>query len=125
MHVDKRAHMAVGLIALGLFGCAASRPASATKTTRSAQRLACAAAIAALPLGTPVVGRTRSGDSTVASSCVLRASPECSYGFAVAQRSDLRATLFSQNFDGALSLYALAPARELGCADDSPLGDTL
>ncbi len=44
--------------------------------------------------------------------------------FEVAQRADLRATLFSQDFDGALSLYALAPAQELGCADDSPLGDT-
>jgi hypothetical protein len=71
-----------------------------------------------------VVARTRAGDSLVASSCVQRASPECSYAFEVTTRSDLRATLFSQNFDGALSLYALDPSRELFCADDSPLGDT-
>jgi hypothetical protein len=70
------------------------------------------------------VGRTRAGDSAVASSCVRRASPECSYEFEVPQRSDLRATLLSQDFDGALSLYAVAPPQELGCADDSPLGDT-
>lgn len=124
MHVGKRAYMAAGMLALGLFGCAAARPTSVARTTRAAERLACPATIAALPLGTSVVGRTRRGESAVASSCVRRASPECSYGFEVVQRSDLRATLFSQDFDGALSLYALAPARELGCADDSPLGDT-
>jgi hypothetical protein len=117
-------HMVAGGLALGLMGCGAARPVDARGSARAPERLACPAANIPLPLGTPVVGRTRSGDSAVASSCVRRASPECSYEFEVPQRSDLRATLFSQDFDGALSLYALAPPREFGCADDSPLGDT-
>jgi hypothetical protein len=84
----------------------------------------CAVGLSALPVGASVVARTRSGQSLVASSCVRRASPECSYSFELSERSELRATLFSQNFDGALALYALSPDRELFCADDSPLGDT-
>jgi hypothetical protein len=115
--------MAIWVLALGLSGCAAA-PVGVYRPARAPERLACPQTLAAMALGTPVIGRTRDGDSLVASSCVRRASPECSYGFEVTQRSDLRATLFSQNFDGALSLYALAPERELACADDSPLGDT-
>jgi hypothetical protein len=107
-----------------MFGCGAAAPAQGNDGRAQPGRIACTDQIASLALGTSVFARTRSGESRAASSCVRRASPECSYAFEVTARSDLRATLFSQNFDGALSLYALEPAKELACADDSPLGDT-
>lgn len=119
-----REHMVVGILALGAWGCGAARPADAHRAAREHAPTSCPTTSVALPFGASVVGRTRLGESAVSSSCVRRASPECSYVFDVAQPSDLRATLFSQDFDGALSLYALAPPQELGCADDSPLGDT-
>jgi hypothetical protein len=53
-------------------------------------------------------------------------APECLYRLEVAQRSDLRASLLSADFDGALTLLAGedGAAGELACVDDAPLGDT-
>jgi hypothetical protein len=116
--------MAVGIFVLSMLGCGGAGSAAGRDKARRPHLAACSEAPSALQLGASLFARTRSGESHVASSCVRRASPECSYTFEVRQRADLRATLFSQNFDGALSLYALEPGRELGCADDSPLGDT-
>lgn len=122
--MSKWFNMALAAGALGLFACGTARAPGSEAARADARRGACAPGLLALALGRSEVSFTRTGESLVASSCVRRASPECSYAFEVETRSDLRATLFSQNFDGALSLTSLDAKRELFCADDSPLGDT-
>jgi hypothetical protein len=94
--------------------------------------VACGRGAAPLPLGHGLSTSRAPHDNPLSASCLRRDSPSCLYAFEVAARSDLRASLSSSGFDGALALFAAPPgaaplptrAAELACVDDSPLGDT-
>jgi hypothetical protein len=104
----------------------AARTPGATQAPSFAERVACAPQPVELVFGRPITASTVRGESRREASCVRAEAPECLYGFEVPVRSDLRASLLSADFDGALSLLASADgsAGELSCVDDLPLGDT-
>jgi hypothetical protein len=105
--------------------CAASAPNR--QKQQLAERASCGIdAPVALVFGRPITSSTAAGESRREGSCVRAAAPECLYRFEVPVRSDLRASLLSADFDGALSLLGGedSGAAELSCTDDAPLGDT-
>lgn len=104
---------------------AARGPGSARQPAR-AEPVSCGPAPLDLTFGRPIIASTARGDSRREASCVRAEAPECLYRFEVPVRSDLRASLLSADFDGALSLLAGedGSAGELVCVDDLPLGDT-
>lgn len=74
--------------------------------------------------GSALQASTRAGRSVLRASCVRGAAPECLFRLDVPKRAELRASLETSDFDGALVLYdATGEARELRCVDDSPSGD--
>jgi hypothetical protein len=77
-----------------------------------------------LPLGTPVLSSTLVGDDMVRGSCVRGSAPECVFMLDVPVRSDVRVSLESADFDGALVLFDEQRSAELSCVDDQPSGDT-
>jgi len=77
-----------------------------------------------LPLGTPVLSSTLVGDDLARGSCVRGTAPECVFMLDVPARSDVRLSLESADFDGALVLADAERVSELLCVDDSPTGDT-
>jgi len=111
---------------LALTACAAKRgsPPRALPTVTAAS---CAAPLP-LVFGTPMRASSRDGKDQLRASCVRGAAPECLFTVDVPTRSELRVSLETNDFDGALALYdtagsASAP-RELRCVDDVPTGDT-
>jgi hypothetical protein len=71
---------------------------------------------------------SRHGNDQLTASCVRGAAPECLFTLDVARRADLRVSLETNDFDGALAIYDAAGSpnrpRELRCVDDVPNGDT-
>lgn len=92
----------------------------------------CARVDVPLLLGRSIVAAIEPGQPDLAASCFRRRASGCRYSFEVENPSDLRASLLSPRFDGALALFGTPlPARvqavsatELACVDDTPLGDT-
>jgi hypothetical protein len=77
-----------------------------------------------LGLGTPALSSTLVGDDMARGSCVRGSSPECVFMLDVPARSDVRLSLESVDFDGALVLLDEHRSNEILCVDDSPTGDT-
>ncbi|MFT3927978.1 MAG: hypothetical protein QM778_35950 [Myxococcales bacterium] len=77
-----------------------------------------------LKLGTPLLSSTLVGDDLVRGSCVRGTAPECVFILDVPTRSDVRVSLESADFDGALVLADPERTTEFLCVDDSPTGDT-
>lgn len=74
--------------------------------------------------GLSLRGSTALGLDAQHASCVRGSAPDCTFAFEVTARSELRASLETSNFDGALALFAdSGGARELACIDDTPSGD--
>ena len=111
---------------LVLTGCGAKRGSP----PRALPTVAPASCVAPLPLvfGTPMRASSRQGTDQLRASCVRGAAPECLFTVEVPARSELRVSLETNDFDGALALYDAAGSagspRELRCVDDVPNGDT-
>jgi hypothetical protein len=121
------ASLAIALVMLcaAAGGCAA-RGVGGPQRPQLAEHASCGPDPVALTFGRPIISSTARGDSRREASCVRAEAPECLYRFEVPVRSDLRASLLSADFDGALSLLSGTDGSsgELSCVDDLPLGDT-
>jgi hypothetical protein len=125
--VSSSARSGVGLllVACAAFGCAGRAPSVGPQLLAERSSCGLTAAPAGLPFGRPITSSTGRGESHRQASCVREEAPECVYRFEVAERSDLRASLLSADFDGALSLLGGDGMEdELSCVDDLPIGDT-
>lgn len=113
------------LVALPPALAACSRAHAPLATGAQPARVAepCARAIALTP-GAVLRADSSLGSHEFAPSCVRGSAPACVFSLDVAERSELRVSLESSNFDGALALYGAGePPRELRCVDDAPSGD--
>lgn len=114
-----------------LVGCSPSARSSQVATTPAADSpqflpesiVACGTNVP-LAVGTPVLSSTLVGDDLVRGSCVRGSAPECVFILDVPSRSDVRLSLESADFDGALILMDQYRSQEIVCVDDSPTGDT-
>jgi hypothetical protein len=77
-----------------------------------------------LPAGRPVLSSTMVGDDLARGTCVRGSAPECGFTLSVPVRADVRLSLETTDFDGALVLLDARRTAELACIDDSPTGDT-
>lgn len=77
-----------------------------------------------LPVGVAVLSSTLVGDDVTQGSCLRGAAPECVFMLDVPTRSEVRLSLESADFDGALVLMSDERKEELACIDDTPSGDT-
>ncbi len=115
----------MGLLACsGSSGC--SRSTGALRVPAPAPLAASCAAPVALRPGTSARANTQLGRDALRASCVRGSAPECVYTLDVHERSELRVSLESSDFDGALALYSETGSgapRELRCVDDTPSGD--
>ncbi len=116
---------ALGLLVLAQ-ACAQSSVSAPPK--RAEQRpldniVACGTNVS-LPIGRSVLSSTLVGDDLTQGSCLRGNAPECVFMLDVPTRSDVKLSLESADFDGALVLMDAARSNELLCIDDSPSGDT-
>jgi hypothetical protein len=114
------------VLVLALTGCGAKR-GSPLRALPTVAPVSCVAPLS-LVFGTPMRASSRQGSDRLRASCVRGAAAECVFTVDVLARSELRVSLETNDFDGALALYdaagnASAP-RELRCVDDVPNGDT-
>jgi hypothetical protein len=113
-------------VLLTLLGCG-GRTGAVPRPLPTVQAASC---VAPLPLvfGTPMRASSRQGKDQLTASCVRGAAPECLFTLDVPKRADLRVSLETNDFDGALALFDTAGSpshpRELRCVDDVPNGDT-
>jgi hypothetical protein len=112
---------------LGLVGCGGKPPTPRSTLPGEAAPsgvVACGRDVP-LPVGLPVLSTTLVGTDELQGSCVRGTAAECAFVLDVPTRADLRLSLESLDFDGALVLYeANEGTSELACADDTPLGDS-
>ncbi len=111
---------------LGLIPACAKAPSVAPTLTkeRVPESIVACGTDVVLPIGRSVLSSTLVGDDLTQGSCLRGRAPECVYMLDVPARSDVRLSLESADFDGALVLMDKARGRELICVDDSPAGDT-
>lgn len=109
--------------AAGLAGCTAA-PTPRVRASSQPARALCTSAPLPLDWGSTLVSSTQHGVSLSEASCIRAAAPECLYLLDVPSRADVRISLLSSGFDGALALYDASGISELACVDDQPLGDT-
>ncbi len=114
--------LALGLMAMVSCGWWRGPPSARTRETRAPS---CAVPLTLRP-GTSARASTQLGRDALRASCVRGSAPECVYVLDVSDRAELRVSLESSDFDGALALYSEAGTsspRELRCVDDTPSGD--
>src|SRR5689334_20990792 len=104
---------AVGMLALAGCGTRGSTGQRAALTDHVPASVAACGTDVPLPWGRPMISSTAIGTDVLHGSCVRGTAPECVFSLDVPTRADVRLSLESADFDGALVLYALAEGRQV------------